>query len=175
MKFITCFIFTAHLFSCSDNGIHSPQTLQNFQDSILFQSIKTYYDYLDSEISEDNNYAIYIESYRSSDTISFLINCNESDEIYTIMIHNFKHVYQIGNHNVFSKEKIFSFEGNQCIDSALKSMNKEDYEYYIQNGTTPHPPAIWDCKFLYLVINKHDVIRNEIRFYDSSQMFKNDF
>ncbi|HLO60672.1 MAG TPA: hypothetical protein VK179_18120 [Bacteroidales bacterium] len=153
--------------------IHHQQVYQNFQDSILFQGINKYYDYLDSGPSDDVNYAVYIKVYRSRDTVSFLINCNESHDIYSII--NSKYVYRILNHNVFSEDKIFSFESDVSIDSALKSMNEDDYKYYIEDGTTTGPPVMWDCKFLYLVICNHTVIRNELRFYDGSNMFKNDF
>lgn len=164
-----------------DNEVINVEILDlssSYRDSLLIQNIESYYKYLDSTIKVHGDnivYDIYVKTIVSNDTVSYLINGNIRDDIFIYMADDFRYIYKINNHRVYTKEKVFTFKNNLNIVSELQLINQESYDLF-KKGKLVFPSSHWDIKFLYIVLQGDSILRNEIRFYSSSPpMFSADF
>lgn len=139
-------------------------------DSVVYHGIKVYCHYMDS--CQGKKYNLSIDIFKSNDTISYMISCLDDRDISSILWDSLtKYVYNIDNHYVFSKFPAFSIKLKSNVDEILGLIDKKAYDNYKQSGVIPMYKSIWDCKSLFMRINKERIISEEIRFPDSQEIF----
>lgn len=172
-------IFLLFLIGCSIIDKENSVKVETRLDSILYNSFKEYRLYLDNNINEfggDKKYSILVTKSISSDTLSFLFTCNESNDLSSIITDTLTNVYKIDNHFIFSKSQLFSNYTKINFEEVALRINKVAYKNYKQKGIKPFPEVLWDCAFLYLVIKDNEILRHEIRYFDTEpKMWKNNF
>jgi hypothetical protein len=128
----------------------------------------------------DKNYTILALTSQSSDTVSYMMICNESNDLSSIIMKKLTTVHKIDNHFIFSKSQLFSNYSKIDFDKVALRIDKESYKTYKQKGKEPDLKTIWKCPFMYLVVKDNKILRKEIRFANygystKPKMWKNNF
>jgi hypothetical protein len=164
--------FAFFVLSCVRNSKENNPITFTRQDSILINQIDYYNNYIKSAYGQ-KVYPMIVEYHIELDTTSYLISCFDSTAIHCLVYDSIKYYYKFNNLQVFSKYKIFSFDGITNIDSVWEKMNKEQYDYYKKHGKFKSPPSIWDEKSLFVKLKKDSIITSEITCLDHRTMIFN--